>query len=134
MTKKGHSCVFVGGVEDIELCSRLAHNSKAISLAGETSLLQTIALLRLCSALITNDSAPTHLAWIAGCRTITIYGPTSPIFGFAPRGETDIILENTFLKCRPCAIHGGNVCPIGTHECMKSITPLMATRTISAIG
>ena len=130
LQKKGYTCVFIGGREDEQLCGRLARLSGSKTIAGATTLIQTIAFLKKCAALLTNDSAPTHLAWIAACPTITIYGPTSSIFGFAPRGENDMILENTSLHCRPCAIHGGTVCPLGTHECMKSVTPLIAVRSV----
>ena len=130
---KGYSCVFIGGNDDIELCWRLALASGAISLAGETTIIQTIALLKLCSALLTNDSAPTHLAWIAGCPTATIFGATSPKFGFAPRGEASVVLQNETLSCRPCAIHGGNRCPLGTLECMKSVRPERVGLTIESI-
>ncbi|MBI3258720.1 MAG: glycosyltransferase family 9 protein [Ignavibacteriae bacterium] len=130
---KGYSCVFIGGNEDSELCNRLAVASGAISLAGETSIVQTIDLLKRCGAILTNDSAPTHLAWIAGCPAVTIFGATSPKIGFAPRGDRSVIIQNETLACRPCAIHGGNQCPLGTLECMKSVRPERATRAIENI-
>jgi heptosyltransferase-2 len=133
LVAKGYSCVIIGGNEDRELCERIAESSGAVSLAGETSIVQSIALLTRCSALLTNDSAPTHLAWIAGCPTATIFGATSPKFGFAPRGGSSVILQNETLGCRPCAIHGGNHCPLGTHECMKSVKPERAIRAIEII-
>lgn len=133
LVAKGYSCVFIGGNEDIELCNRLAIASGAISLAGKTTIIQTIALLRQCAALLTNDSAPTHLAWIAECPTATIFGATSPKFGFAPRGNSSKVLQNETLSCRPCAIHGGNICPLGTLECMKSVRPERALYAIESI-
>lgn len=133
LLEKGYSCVFIGGNEDRYLCSRLALASGAVSIAGETSIVQSIALLSKCSALLTNDSAPTHLAWIAGCPTATIFGATSPKFGFAPRGDSSVVLQNDTLGCRPCAIHGGNRCPLGTLECMKSVRPERVSLTIESI-
>ncbi len=130
---KGYSCIFIGGNDDIELCNRLAIASGAVSLAGKTTIIQTIALLKQCAALLTNDSAPTHLAWIAECPTATIFGATSPKFGFAPRGSSSKILQNETLSCRPCAIHGGNSCPLGTLECMKSVRPERALYAIESI-
>lgn len=131
--EKGYSCVFLGGREDAELCKRLAAASGGISLAGETTIVQTIEFLKQCTVILTNDSAPTHLAWIAGCPTVTVFGATSPKFGFAPRGEHSLILQNDTLQCRPCAIHGGNQCPLGTLECMKSVKPELAARAIESI-
>lgn len=119
----GYLCVFIGGSEDTELCEEIAKESSTVSLAGRLSLPQTTYLLSQSKALITNDSAPTHLAGLVKCPTITIYGATSHIFGFAPRGEKDIAIEALGLKCHPCAIHGGKKCPLGTLDCIKSISP-----------
>ncbi len=130
LQRKGYTCIYVGGKEDEHLCSRLARLSGSVSLAGKTSIAQTLALLQQCGALITNDSAPTHLGWIAGCPTLTIYGPTSPMFGFSPRGEQDFSIENSTIECRPCSIHGAKECPLGTHVCMNSITQLMVYRAV----
>jgi heptosyltransferase-2 len=82
---------------------------------------------------ITNDSGPIHFAGLAKCPTIAIFGPTTPKFGFAPTGVNDIIIENKNLKCRPCAIHGSNSCPLGTHECMTSILPDLVYKEIQRI-
>jgi heptosyltransferase-2 len=120
---KGYRVVLIGGKDDAELCNHIAKSSGAESLAGTTSLPQTLSLLRTARVLITNDSAPTHLAGLVRCRTVTIYGSTVPEFGFAPRGSKDIAVENKSLKCRPCGIHGKRECPLGTMGCMTSITP-----------
>jgi heptosyltransferase-2 len=64
-----------------------------------------------------------HLSVAVGTPVIAIFGATVPEFGFAPRGEKDIVIETKGLKCRPCAIHGGKSCPIETFECMLSIEP-----------
>lgn len=130
LKKKGIACIFIGGKEDERLCNRLAKLSGGVSMAGLTTIRQTLALLQKCAAIVTNDSAPTHLAWLAGCPAVTIFGPTSPIFGFAPRGKHDEFLENTEISCRPCSIHGGKQCPLGTHECMKSISALTVGRAV----
>jgi heptosyltransferase-2 len=44
-----------------------------------------------------------------------------PEFGFAPYGDNHAIVEVKGLACRPCGIHGGHECPIGTFDCMKRI-------------
>lgn len=119
----GYTVIFIGGDEDRFLCEELARSSQTISLAGKTSLPQTLALLSRTELLLTNDSAPTHLAGLVGCTTATIFGSTLPSFGFAPRGEHDIIIENTSVPCRSCGLHGRKDCPKGTLECMTSIKP-----------
>ncbi|MBL7998691.1 MAG: glycosyltransferase family 9 protein [Candidatus Kapabacteria bacterium] len=125
LRKQGWNVLLIGGREDSDLCSRIADSSGAISVAGMTSLPETLTLLQESSLLITNDSAPTHLAGLAGCRTLTLYGSTLPSFGFAPRGKHDGVLETHGLECRPCGLHGRNECPTGTFDCMTRITPDM---------
>ncbi|OGU13938.1 MAG: hypothetical protein A2X61_16495 [Ignavibacteria bacterium GWB2_35_12] len=115
--------ILIGSKEDWELCSRIAINSGVINFAGETTIPQTLVLMKKASLTITNDSSPTHFAGLVGCPVITIYGPTSPVFGFAPRGEKSRIIELNGLKCRPCTVHGSHKCPVNTHECMTHINP-----------
>lgn len=123
LSNSGFKVLVLGSKSDENICDRIAGKSGAISLAGLTSLPQTIYLLSKCSLLITNDSAPTHLGELAGCPVITIFGPTHPIFGFAPRLKNSAVIQAEGMKCRPCAIHGSRKCPLGTHECMKRIVP-----------
>ncbi len=123
LNSQGINCLIIGSKEDKPLCDEIAFNSGSFSLAGETTIPQTIYLLSLCKILVTNDSAPTHFAGLVNCPTITIYGPTSPRFGFSPRGPHDRILQNNTLKCKPCHIHGRQKCPVKTHECMVSVLP-----------
>jgi heptosyltransferase-2 len=119
--------VLIGGSEDAALCTKIsaAVGGRCYSVAGELSLRQTAALLNRCTVLVSNDSAPTHLAVASHCRVITIFGSTTPEFGFAPydpSGTRHAVVEAR-LSCRPCTDHGRRKCPLGTLECMNSITP-----------
>jgi heptosyltransferase-2 len=116
--------VFIGGSEDRDIClsvRSLYGRDNAINTSGQLTPLQSAELLRRCKVLLTNDSAAMHLASAVGTRCVALLGPTIPAFGFRPLGEEHIIIEQQGLWCRPCTPHGGHRCPIGTHECMKSI-------------
>jgi heptosyltransferase II len=118
--------LLLGGKEDHSLCKEIVGMSKAKNIfnsAGKLSLLQSAALIQRSQVLISNDSAPMHLAVAVGTPVVAIFGATIPKYGFAPRGSRDVIVETIGLKCRPCSIHGGNTCPIKTFECMMAITP-----------
>lgn len=93
------------------------------NMAGELTLRQSAELLRTCALLVTNDSAPMHLAGAVGTTTFAIFGATVPAFGFGPLGPADRSFGVEGLSCRPCAIHGGNRCPIGTFDCMERLAP-----------
>jgi heptosyltransferase-2 len=123
-SSEGFFLLVVGGEEDAKAGSRILEESKAkgIVAAGKTSIHGTSALLALSSVLVTNDSAPLHLATASGTPVAAIFGPTVRNFGFFPLGERDEIVEAS-LKCRPCALHGGDSCPKGHFKCMNEIAP-----------
>ncbi|MFA5405030.1 MAG: glycosyltransferase family 9 protein [Ignavibacteria bacterium] len=116
--------VLVGGEDDIGLCAMikvLCRNSKVCNAAGKLTYLQSADLIRRSKVLVTNDSAPLHLANAVDTKVIAVFGATIPEFGFYPYGKNDYIFQVNGLKCRPCGIHGGNRCPIKTFECMNKI-------------
>lgn len=126
LEKRGARVVLVGGAADRELCERIgATLRRGLVAAGTMSLLQSAELLRRCRVVVSNDSAPVHLAAGVGTPVVAVFGPTVPAFGFAPRGKDDVVVEIAGLSCRPCGIHGGDRCPIKTFECMVRITPSM---------
>lgn len=86
------------------------------------SLTELAAFIKQLNCYATNDSGPMHIAWAARVPIVAMFGPTVTSFGFAPRGLTSKIHE-VELSCRPCSLHGPQVCPLGHHNCMKMITP-----------
>jgi heptosyltransferase-2 len=86
---------------------------------GRLSLLASAELVRRARVLVSNDSAPVHLASAMGTPTVEIYGPTAPIFGFAARAPWSRVVEPDPLPCRPCHKHGPAVCPLVHHRCMR---------------
>jgi heptosyltransferase-2 len=125
LVHSGHKVFVLGGAGDQLLCARIAGAAGAMSVSAEDTALtlpQSLRRIQQADLVVTNDSAPTHLAALAGTRTLTIYGSTIPGFGFGPRGSGDRIVENESLSCRPCGIHGRRECPLGTLECLQSIS------------
>ncbi len=99
--------------------SALIHN-----LMGQLSLSELCAYISKLDCYLTNDSGPMHLAWVQNVPLVALFGPTVERFGFFPRGEKSIVLESeNELLCRPCNLHGPQVCPEKTHACMVDITP-----------
>lgn len=116
--------LLIGGKSDSRISDYiLTHsvNKNIINTTRSLSILESAELIRRSSLLITNDSAPLHIANSVGTDVIAIFGATVPSFGFYPYGRSDIVIETNGLSCRPCSIHGGNKCPIGTFECMLKI-------------
>ena len=119
----GFTVVLIGSKNEFALCERIVNFSGVISIAGKTTIPQTLEIIRNAKLVISNDSAPTHFASIMNVPTITIFGPTSSNFGFAPLAEKSISLEAQNLFCRPCSIHGTKKCPRNNFECMENIKP-----------
>lgn len=126
----------IGSKTDYSLCENIRKCVKkvgVINLAGELSILQSAKLIERSAILISNDSAPVHLATAVGTPVIAIFGPTSPRFGFSPYSEKSVVVEVEDLYCRPCRIHGSRKCPTGKFECMTRITHERVLRSVDEI-
>ncbi|MCF7885838.1 MAG: lipopolysaccharide heptosyltransferase II [Candidatus Marinimicrobia bacterium] len=116
---------FIGGVDEAQLCDHIiqtSQNHNAKNLAGKLSLLESSALIQKMDLMITNDSAPLHMANAVNTDVFAFFGPTIKKYGFFPYREGDKIFE-VKLNCRPCSLHGGASCPEGHQLCMKRIRP-----------
>jgi heptosyltransferase-2 len=129
------SCVVVGGADDRPLAAAIvaAASGRAVSAVGELGLRASAALIQRAAALVTNDSAPLHMATAAGTPIVALFGPTVPDFGFGPRGAADITLGREGLACRPCSKHGPQTCPLGHHRCMRELPVETVAAALSAI-
>jgi heptosyltransferase-2 len=91
-----------------------------IDLIGQCSLLDTIDVYRESKLLITHDSGPLHLAKIAGCEVIALFGPTNPA-EFAVGSKIDVIWGGKGLACRPC-YNGKTFAACSSNLCLQSIS------------
>ena len=83
----GMKVVLVGGKEDESLCKNIVSEAQGTEVylsAGRFSILQSAELLRRCAVLVSNDSAPMHLAVAMKTPVVAVFGATVPAFGFAP--------------------------------------------------
>ena len=121
--KAGAKVVFLGSKEDQKLCLEIANRmkEKPVILAGKANILQSAAIISFCKVVLSNDSAPVHIASAMKRPVVAIFGSTIPEFGFAPYGKGHLIIEKK-MDCRPCGIHGRNECPENHFRCMHEIT------------
>jgi heptosyltransferase-2 len=104
-----------------------------INAVGELSLLGAAELIGRAQAIVTNDSAPQHLASAMGTPTLTIFGPTVPEFGFGPLAERHAVAGVDGLPCRPCHRHGPQRCPLGHWRCMRELGPDYISSLLSEV-
>ncbi|MGE4547070.1 MAG: lipopolysaccharide heptosyltransferase II [Desulfurella sp.] len=130
LEQNGYLVLLIGTQKDINVGEYIKANKKNIvNLMGKTNLKELFAVISKSNLLISNDSAPVHIASAYNIPTIEIYGPTLPEFGFYPLSEKNAVFEVKDLKCRPCGSHGGNSCKKSHFECMMRITPQEVFKT-----
>lgn len=125
--KAGARVLLFGGPGERELAAEVEAAAgefgpgRLINLAGELNLPDLAAWIARLDCYLGNDAGPLHLAWTQRAPVVALFGPTVRSLGFYPRGETATVLERE-LDCRPCGLHGPQVCPKGHHRCMLDIS------------
>ncbi len=135
LTEMGYRLVLLGGPKDVDSGSAVEAllERPVLNLIGKTDLITSAAVIGRLSLLITNDSAPLHIASALGVPVVAPFCATIPEFGFGPwkvRGET---VGVSGLSCRPCGRHGGNSCPTGTHACQLKLRPDMVMDAVQRV-
>ncbi len=101
---------------DVEKALREAGVQNYRNLAGKTSVTELIEHIAGLACFVTNDSGPMHVAAAYDVPTVAVFGPTK-YKETAPYSPKALIVRKE-LECSPCM---KRVCPLGTHECMKSV-------------
>jgi heptosyltransferase-2 len=125
LTTQSIGVIVIGAEQDrrtAEVIRNACREGAVLELAGRGSFMVAAGAIACSSVLVCNDSAPAHAAVAVGTPVLTIFGPTVPAFGFAPPADNGGVIELPQLWCRPCTSHGGDTCPIYTHECMRDIS------------
>ncbi|MBN1810007.1 MAG: glycosyltransferase family 9 protein [Planctomycetes bacterium] len=126
LAEAGCGIVVVGGPGELGIRDDFARveSSSVKILIGQMDLAATMAVLKRCDVVVTNDSGPMHVADALGARVVAVFGPTDPeIVG--PYSSMDNVITSG-EDCAPCFDESvfPNVFPdCPTHACMKSVTP-----------
>jgi heptosyltransferase II len=137
LREQGARLVVLGAASERPIADevvRLAGGGATV-LAGRTDLATLVAVIDRLALLVANDSAPMHIACARDVPVVAVFCATTPALGYGPWGERSAVVEAD-LDCRPCARHGGPLCPRGTEDCMRLIRPdavLAAARALLAM-
>jgi heptosyltransferase-2 len=125
--RTGGSGVILGGTEDELVADEVLRllpvgiRERITDLTGATDWQQTAAAIASADVLIANDSVAGHIAAAVGTPVVSIFGSTSPVFGFVPFRVSGVVEEVSDLECRPCTTIGRAECPLGHFRCMLDI-------------
>jgi heptosyltransferase-2 len=98
-----------------------------INVAGQTSLRELMALLKLCRVVLTNDTGPMHLAAALGTPVVVPFGSTSPeLTGPGLPGDPRHHLLRSHASCAPCFLRE---CPID-FRCLRDVSPAQAAAAV----
>ena len=86
-------------------------------IAPPTSILESIALYKRMSMLISCDSGPLHLGAALDVPTVSIFGPTDPV-----RNGAYGVNHKAVYKVLTCSFCWKRICPLGTKECMDQVS------------
>lgn len=123
LSDSDHAIFLMGGPNDKALCEQIiSESSKEVrSLAGELSIMQSVAFMKNAKRNYVNDSGPLHFASAVNAPVTAFFCSTLPAFGFGPLSDDAKIIEVANLPCRPCGLHGHTSCPEGHFKCGKGL-------------
>lgn len=99
-------------------------SGRVLDLAGRLSVTQLAALLEGAELMISNDGGPLHLAAAMGTRTVSFFGPETPVM-YGPLGEGHSVFFEG-IECSPCInVHDRKSvrCYWTEPRCMQAIDP-----------
>ena len=130
-----YDIIIFGGPNEVEMAQEIEDNLKKFgvtnytNLAGKTNIEELCANIGGCSLFITNDSGPMHVAAAYQVPTVSIFGPTKYKETSQWMNEKSKLVRKE-MDCSPCM---KRECPLGHHECMKSITADEVSQAVKEI-
>ena len=127
----GESVALIGSPDEVEIGKEIQSQTPEVhNFIGRWSLDELLSALSHGKYLVANDSGAIHMAVAVELPTVSVFGPTTLSLGYRPWINSSVVVQKK-LSCRPCGKHGARVCPIGTHECMKSLSTQLVLDSIS---
>lgn len=123
LVKQGHLVVLSGGKNDAWVADHFSH-LPIENRIGTLDLNQFIAFLKVSDLLITHDTGPLHLADLAWCPVVAMFGPTNPSNVKSLNPSSIHLWGGENLHCRPC-YDGREYARCPKNICMDDIEPEM---------
>ncbi len=144
LRKRKENIILIGSKSDLQIQDKIfqllniepikdKERQKLFSLIGKTTLGELAVWIKNASAIISNDSSPIHFASAFDIPTVMVYGATIPAFGYSSLSTKHKYAQVLDLSCRPCGIHGGNICPKAHFKCMLDQDPIKIFQSLGEI-
>ncbi len=122
-----------GIVDAILAASRFPGQIMALAKLNEgkgVSLGALKEIVRRSSLMVCNDTGPRHFAAAFGVPTVTLFGPTDPVWAETYHERERIVrVSEADAPCSPCQL---KKCPID-HRCMTRLTVEMVEEAVKAV-
>ena len=115
----GCQIVFTGTETERNLAMKIqiAMRARSHSLVGKLNLGEMAALLSIAPLLVSNNTAPVHIAASVGTPVVDLYALTNP--QHTPWAVPQRVLSHNV----PCKYCYKSVCPEGHNDCLRQIAP-----------
>jgi heptosyltransferase-2 len=100
------------------IVSASASQGRMFNWCGATSLDEAIAIISLCSNVVSNDSGLMHIAAALQVPQVAIFGSSDP--NHTPPNSAKASIISLHLPCSPCH---QRECPLGHLNCLNQISP-----------
>jgi heptosyltransferase-2 len=109
--------IIVGAAGDAVVADETARlmRSRAVVLAGRTTVAELKAILACASLALSNDTGTAHISAALGVPTVVVFGPTEHV-STRPLSDVAAIVRRD-VECSPCMLRD---CPID-HRCMTRV-------------
>jgi lipopolysaccharide heptosyltransferase II len=128
----GVGVLLVGGAQERELADAVSGQAGTpfLDLVGRTSLLRLGGVLKRCSAAVSGDTGPMHVATAVGTPVVALFGAADPA-RTGPAGKGHLVLQARQVPCVPCRSRTCRHTPY--LECMERITVDMVFEAVKCV-
>ena len=121
--RHGLPVLLLGSGKEAALCEQIAAAAPGACrvLAGQTALIDAMALIAAARGLVSNDSGLMHVAAAFGVPQVAVFGSTSPEHTppLNPRARVLWLKEELQLDCSPCF---ERTCRFGHTRCLTGVS------------
>jgi ADP-heptose:LPS heptosyltransferase len=135
LAASGHKVMVVGSEADRAEVEAVLGGAPGPQVVGfvRNDPVAVAAALALCVVTVSNDSGLMHLAEGVGSRVVGIFGPTSPLLGFAPLSQGSVAVTRQ-VPCSPCSYHGNRPCRYRSPHCLEEIEASDVASTVERLA